>query len=227
LIHQALSDWPSTPLLRSARTKRKSGWYDPLMLTLHDLTEEFTSARIDWGLGGKTFRAQFSATASALRTGLYASIYENDSSHAIYDRNGAGRLLVPKNARTFKYGKFENGVAERHKDNHRHLHRRDAEGIEVETDIFASCLRLLLVLDLSPLEIGSDVSVAEVFEPYWNGCIRAFLEERGHLDRGQRDRGESRYLLDAGPSKAALSPLLERLAARIEAAARELFSRRE
>src|SRR5277367_1543708 len=27
------------------------------MLTLHDLTEEFTSARIDWGLGGKTFRA--------------------------------------------------------------------------------------------------------------------------------------------------------------------------
>jgi hypothetical protein len=195
------------------------------MLDLHDLTEEFTSARLDWRLGGKTFHAQFSPTASALRTGLYASIYENDSSHAIYDRNGTGRLLVPKNARTFKYGKFEDGVATRHKDNHRHLHRRDAEGIEVEAGIFASCLRLLLVLDLSPLDFGPYVSAAEVFEPYWNGHVRAFLEERGHLDRGQRDRGESRYLRDAGPSKEALWPLLERLAARIEAAARELSRR--
>ena len=185
---------------------------------IYDLTEEFKSPTIAWDARGRAFRSQFPETVSGLRRGLYASTYANPSPLRIYDRNGPGKVFALEHGNTFKYGKFEGGVAERHQLNHVHLHRRPAGPAE-EAGIFRDSLQLLLVLDLSDVDVGAEKSAPKAFEAYWNRSIRAFLEAHGFADGTQDGRSESRYLARI-PTKSQLMPLLRGLCDQILAAAR-------
>ncbi|WP_437753653.1 hypothetical protein [Sorangium sp. So ce1389] len=187
------------------------------MALIHDLTDEFKAPGLDWSAPGRSFLSQFSEAVRALRLGLYASLYANPSPNPVFDRNGPGKLFMEGNGNTFKYGKFEGGVAERHKLNHVHLHRRLADGKE-EPGIFSNTLTLLLVLDLSKVDLGPDAKALRAFETYWNRGIRAFLQRYGFADRRQDGRSESRYLIGVPPTKSQLLPVLSELGEQICAA---------
>jgi hypothetical protein len=185
------------------------------MCQLHDITIAFLNPMLDWDLTGNPFRTQFPNEVSSIRQGLYASIYENPTPYPIYDRNGPGKIIVKANSATLKYGKFENGIAERHKQNHVHMHRRDRRGTEVEAGICRGCLRSFFVLDLS----GCDSKAPRRFETtHWNQPLRAYLAAHNYADHSQPGRSESRYLARV-PSTAELKKLLSDLSNRICAAA--------
>lgn len=187
---------------------------------IYDLTDDFKSPVIDWDAPGPAFRAQFTKTVRGLRRGLYASIYANPSTHPIFDRNWPGKIFALGYGNTLKYGKFEDGVAERHKQNHVHLHRRPI-GRDEEVGIFRDSLQLLLILDLSRVDVGPEASAPKVFETYWNRRIRAFLEQNGFVDGTQHRRSESRYLTGIPPTKVELMPVLSDLRDRICAASKK------
>jgi hypothetical protein len=197
------------------------------MATFHDLTTEFKKATIDWTLSGVAFRSQFSKQVMGMRLGLYATIYANSSPMAIHDRNtktkSCGKMIVKPNGNTLKYGKFQGGVAERHKQNHDHLHRcRGGRAVE-QAHVCRDSLRLFLVLDLTnvqPPPGSRGVNAARYFETaHWNQPTRAYLEREGHADLTQARRSESRYIVGALPTKARLMNLLSDLGDGIGAAA--------
>lgn len=98
-----------------------------------------------------------------------------------------------------------------------------ADGRE-EACIFSEAVQLLLVLDLSKIELGPGIKSPGVFEPYWNQSIAAFLKSGGFVDGEPKSRSESRYLVGPRPTKAELVPLLSRLGDHIVAAAQVLRS---
>ncbi|WP_437895187.1 hypothetical protein [Sorangium sp. So ce124] len=161
-------------------------------MTLRDLTDELRNAERSWARGGRRFLEQFSSAAQQTQVGLYVLVHENASEHAIYDRNGDGRLLINPNAIGVKYGKFQNGFLSRRFTDHKHLHRRRPDGSE-EVDVFASVLRYALVLDLSEIDLGP-ANAAEVFEPYWNAMLESVLARKGWLTIGQSWQSESRHV---------------------------------
>lgn len=161
-------------------------------MTLHDFTDELRRADRSWTRGGRRFVEQFSSEAQHTQVGLYVLVHENASDHAIYDRNGDGRLLIQANALGVKYGKFQGGFLLRRFTDHKHLHRRLPDDTE-QPDVFASVLRYALALDLSDIDLGP-ANPAEVFEPYWNAELESRLARQGWLTPGQSWQSESRQI---------------------------------
>jgi|GEM_PF-4181777 len=189
-------------------------------MTLHDFTDELRNNERNWARGGRRFTEQFSSAAQETRIGLYVLVHENESEHAIRDRNGDGRVLVEPKALGVKYGKFEHGFLSRRFTDHRHLHRRLPDDSE-EADIFASVLRYALVLDLSDIDLGP-ANAAAVFESYWNAMLESALCSKGWVTLGQSSQSESRHIVPGVSSQALRSELAAAapaLAQRILAAA--------
>jgi hypothetical protein len=155
-----------------------------------------------------------------VQAGLYASVYTNDSAHPVFDRNGEGSRLIEARSSSFKYGKFENGLVGRQWQNHQHLHLRDSDTeMEVkESRVYSRCLRSLLVLDLTAVDVGGS-SAALLFEPFWNRTIERFLQDS--MEEKQRRRSEWRHLRVI-PDPVRLSRVLELAADRITSAAQVL-----
>lgn len=188
-----------------------------MVASIYDLTDDFKHPGIAWDMPGRAFRSQFADAVQALRVGLYVSLYANPSTHPIYDRNGPGKILVNNKGHTLKYGKCEQGIADRHRINHRHFHRRPPARAK-ETGIFRESLQLLLALDLSSVDLRG--IKLRVYETYWNRCIRAFLERESFADPAQDRRSESRYLVGSPPTKKALMAVVSGLRDDICAAAK-------
>lgn len=196
-------------------------------MTLRDFTDELRSNDRSWARGGRRFLEQFSSAAQDARVGLYVLVHENVSEHAVYDRNGDGRVLVQPSALGLKYGKFEQGFLSRRFEDHKHFHRKLPGGSE-EVDIFASVLRYALVLDLSEIDL-SPANVAAVFEPYWNAMLESALLAKGWVTRGQSSQSESRFIVSGVAWQALRSELaaaVPGLAQRIRDAA-EVLARTE
>lgn len=154
-------------------------------MALTDLTRCFTSARVDWTLTGQAFVAQFKEHARVAR-GVYAHLDTNASELPIYDDNGPGKVIILRQATALKFGKFEDPLPGRMRENYRHFHRRPEEG-PPETGIFPEVLACLIVLDLShrPREAIRGI------ETQWNRSIRAALEAQGLVHPEHRGRSES------------------------------------
>lgn len=125
---------------------------------IHDLTASFRA--IHWtGCPGQDKR-QAPSEMRAIKRGVYVHYLRNEHEHAVHDRNGEakgrGKLLIHPGLSTIKFGKFEDGLVKRRSDDAKHMHRREAgvawqPGLRrpASPHVFAECIRLALVLDLS------------------------------------------------------------------------------
>ena len=130
-----------------------------------------------------------------MRDGLYVMVFANDDDLEVRDNNkGREKTVIHAHGASLKPGKFEAGLVTRLTNYSGHLHRLQRNG---SMDmVFASCLRRLLVLDLSGVDLG--VSAARVFERYWVHGAGSFLRDKRLVgDLPQIERSEWRYL-DAG-----------------------------
>jgi hypothetical protein len=195
--------------------------HDSMPVTkLHDLKEKFLSVACDWSSPIRKCELQFPESVREIRDGLYVATYTNRSEHSVWDNNDPPRELIKPKSSMLKYGKFENGVVGRYKETFHHLRRR-LPNDQLELQLQRELLQLVLVLDLTPLRLRS-CSCADVFEPFWNGGIESWLQERDLLVLPQNNRVESRQLQGTPPTQDDLMPLVRELQARIEAAGIEL-----
>jgi hypothetical protein len=90
--------------------------------------------------------------------GLYVQYLTNKSDRAVYDRNGKGKLIIPKRGRTIKIGKFEGGLLARRTADAIHMHRRPQTKVPPhhnnellyapELGTYIDCLSFIVVLDM-------------------------------------------------------------------------------
>lgn len=142
-------------------------------MELLDFTEELKAPHICWTVAPTAFVAQFPPRVCAVRVGLYALLVTNDCALPIYDRNGAGKVIVPANGSALKSGKFEDGLLRRERQNYAHYHRRTTDGEEGE--LFPGVLHLLLVADLTLTRAGSDRALLRRIETAWNRRTRELV----------------------------------------------------
>jgi hypothetical protein len=179
-------------------------------MPLVDVTRWFTHPDVDWALRGRAFAQQFDDAVNVER-GVYVYLDTNSSALPIYDRNGAGKVIVLGSATALKYGKFVGGLAPRMRQNYVHMHRRPP-GRPSEDGIFPQVLSSLFVLDLSHRLRGE----IRPIETDWNRSIRADLRARDLIHPGHRGRAETVNLARA-ISRAELLEIVDPIAARIAA----------
>jgi hypothetical protein len=150
-----------------------------------DVTRHFKSPAVDWPLRGQAFAGQFDGPPAAAR-GVYVHLDMNSSPHPIFDKNGAGKVIVFGETMALKYGKFVGGLPGRMRQNYEHFHRRPP-GKPHECAIFPKVLACLLVVDLGHRERDAIRSI----ETDWNRSIRSTLRENGLIHKDHRGRAES------------------------------------
>jgi hypothetical protein len=201
-------------------------------MAIIDLTAEFKDPTRDWTLTpGQGLLGQFRQSTQNIEMGLYGSLYHNDSTIEVVDKNSKkkprctcsirqsphGMTVIKASGRTLKSGMFNGGVIVRNKDNHAHLHRRGDPA-----PVCKDCFDCFFVLDLTGRLTGGDKSKhglkqqVEHCETHWNRRIRAHLRANQWDDPNQSAHSESRFLRDPlHPTPDELSDLLTGLEAEL------------
>ena len=126
--------------------------------------------------------------------GVYLLLVHNSTEHEVYDRNGAGKLLVRPGGWMVKAGKFEGGLGPRMCLNYVRFHLRDRE-TEVRDSVFPSMLKMLLVHFMS----GDSPKTVRSVETKLKRRLRELLNSERLSEGDQAGHSESRRLVRLPP----------------------------
>ncbi len=136
------------------------------------------------------------------KNGLYVMVFKNQRDVAIHDRNAkkvngikvnlSGKVVVPPESYSIKFGKFEGHFHTRMRGYAEHMHYADLTD-KAYPPIFCEVLHSALMLPLincSPEYINP----AAMFENFWNSSISHYLKEEQLLLEKQNIKSEYRLV---------------------------------